>query len=273
MTRIHFWQGADSVIFERLAPVIDDLRRVTREQLEQFGSSGLRTLCLAYRDLSPDMYESWNEKFIQAKSSLRDREKKLDEVYPLGNMFVNSLEFDCISLLKHNFFSLIFFLNASLYAEINYHFYEWRYFMFCFWMMLYYISWITIDHLAKCKREEMSQEWFFQVFIWVLMCDSLWSSIWTCLIQNLNWGNCHKNDFSNPLFVDINLLVFLNTFLFVRESVPPPPKKKKKKSCHPENFDTGLLFIYTVVCFPVSFSYKKIHFCCVWHAVDSWFLK
>ncbi|KAK7840839.1 phospholipid-transporting atpase 3 [Quercus suber] len=36
-------------------------RKVTREQLEQFGSSGLRTLCLAYRDLSPDMYERWNE--------------------------------------------------------------------------------------------------------------------------------------------------------------------------------------------------------------------
>ena len=58
----------------------DDLKKVTREHLEQFGSAGLRTLCPAYRDLAPDMYESWNEKFIQARSSLRDREKKLDEV-------------------------------------------------------------------------------------------------------------------------------------------------------------------------------------------------
>jgi len=48
--------------------------------LEQFGSAGLRTLCLAYKELHPDVYESWNEKFIQAKSSLNDREKKLDEV-------------------------------------------------------------------------------------------------------------------------------------------------------------------------------------------------
>lgn len=76
-----FSQGADSVIFERLSDVNDDLKKVTREHLEQFGSSGLRTLCLAYRDLHPDLYESWNEKFVQAKSSLRDREKKLDEVY------------------------------------------------------------------------------------------------------------------------------------------------------------------------------------------------
>ncbi|KAE8663598.1 Tir-nbs-lrr resistance protein, putative isoform 1 [Hibiscus syriacus] len=47
-----------------------------------FGSAGLRTLCLAYKVLAPDIYESWNEKFIQAKSS-RDREKKLDEVAEL----------------------------------------------------------------------------------------------------------------------------------------------------------------------------------------------
>lgn len=76
----HCRQGADTVIFERLAAGMDDVRKVTREHLEHFGSSGLRTLCLAYRDLNPETYVSWNEKFIQAKSALRDREKKLDEV-------------------------------------------------------------------------------------------------------------------------------------------------------------------------------------------------
>lgn len=59
---------------------MDDVRKVTREHLEHFGSSGLRTLCLAYKDLNPEAYDSWNEKFVQAKSALRDREKKLDEV-------------------------------------------------------------------------------------------------------------------------------------------------------------------------------------------------
>ncbi|XVF84838.1 hypothetical protein PTKIN_Ptkin17bG0071800 [Pterospermum kingtungense] len=78
-----YCKGADTVIFERLVGGSDDLKKVTREHLEQLGSAGLRTLCLAYRDLAPDMYESWNEKFIQAKSSLRDREKKLDEVAEL----------------------------------------------------------------------------------------------------------------------------------------------------------------------------------------------
>ncbi|GAV61079.1 E1-E2_ATPase domain-containing protein/HAD domain-containing protein [Cephalotus follicularis] len=78
-----YCKGADTVIFERLADGNTDIKKVTREHLEEFGSAGLRTLCLAYRDLSPEVYESWNEKFIQAKSSLRDREKKLDEVAEL----------------------------------------------------------------------------------------------------------------------------------------------------------------------------------------------
>ncbi|XP_009778604.1 phospholipid-transporting ATPase 3 isoform X2 [Nicotiana tabacum] len=78
-----YCKGADNVIYERLHDGDNDLKKRTREHLEQFGAAGLRTLCLAYRDLTPDEYESWNEKFIQAKSSLRDREKKLDEVAEL----------------------------------------------------------------------------------------------------------------------------------------------------------------------------------------------
>ncbi|XP_039003611.1 phospholipid-transporting ATPase 3-like isoform X2 [Hibiscus syriacus] len=78
-----YCKGADTVIYERLGSGNDYLNKVTRDHLEKFGSAGLRTLCLAYRDLAPDLYESWNEKFIKAKSSLRDREKKLDEVAEL----------------------------------------------------------------------------------------------------------------------------------------------------------------------------------------------
>lgn len=57
--------------------------------MEQFGSAGLRTLCLAFMDLSTELYEHWNEKFIQAKSSLREREKKLDEVWILPGLLLN----------------------------------------------------------------------------------------------------------------------------------------------------------------------------------------
>lgn len=65
----------------------NEIKKLTREHLEQFGSSGLRTLCLAYRELTTELYEKWNEKFIQAKSSLRDREKKLDEVHTVRFVF------------------------------------------------------------------------------------------------------------------------------------------------------------------------------------------
>ncbi|CAJ1939977.1 unnamed protein product, partial [Sphenostylis stenocarpa] len=79
-----YCKGADTVIYERLADdSSNNIKKITREHLEQFGSAGLRTLCLAYKELHPDVYESWNEKFIQAKSSLNDREKKLDEVAEL----------------------------------------------------------------------------------------------------------------------------------------------------------------------------------------------
>ncbi|KAI8539269.1 hypothetical protein RHMOL_Rhmol09G0169000 [Rhododendron molle] len=78
-----YCKGADSVIFERLADGTSDIKKTTRDHLEQFGAAGLRTLCLAYRDISLDAYTNWNEKCIQAKTSLHDREKKLDEVAEL----------------------------------------------------------------------------------------------------------------------------------------------------------------------------------------------
>jgi len=78
-----YCKGADNVVYERLADGNHDMKKTSREHLEQFGSAGLRTLCLAYRDLSREQYEIWNEKFVQAKSSLRDRDKKLDEVAEL----------------------------------------------------------------------------------------------------------------------------------------------------------------------------------------------
>jgi hypothetical protein len=55
-----FDQGADTVIYERLArnhPTNEALRDVTLSHMEDFGSAGLRTLCLAYRELDPAQYD------------------------------------------------------------------------------------------------------------------------------------------------------------------------------------------------------------------------
>ena len=73
-------QGADVMIFERLAEEGNPHRDATREHLEKFGADGLRTLCLAYRELPADLYREWNERYVVAKSALREREKRLDEV-------------------------------------------------------------------------------------------------------------------------------------------------------------------------------------------------
>lgn len=89
-----------------MADSSNNIKKVTREHLEQFGSAGLRTLCLAYKELHPDVYESWNEKFIQAKSSLNDREKKLDEV-----QFI---------LLSLDAFMLIFSIKQFYFFRIDY---------------------------------------------------------------------------------------------------------------------------------------------------------
>ncbi|KAG6549287.1 hypothetical protein Mapa_009273 [Marchantia paleacea] len=78
-----YCKGADTVIYERMADGQNPYRDITRDHLERYGEDGLRTLCLAYADIDPRQYEDWNEKFIQAKSALRDREKKLDEVAEL----------------------------------------------------------------------------------------------------------------------------------------------------------------------------------------------
>eukprot|EP00271_Cylindrocystis_brebissonii_P018675 TRINITY_DN5406_c0_g1_i1.p1 TRINITY_DN5406_c0_g1~~TRINITY_DN5406_c0_g1_i1.p1 ORF type:complete len:1348 (-),score=328.40 TRINITY_DN5406_c0_g1_i1:1253-5296(-) len=75
-----YCKGADSVMFPRLAEEGNRFKDVTRDHLEKFGSDGLRTLCLAYRELDADFYQDWNERFIQAKSALREREKRLEEV-------------------------------------------------------------------------------------------------------------------------------------------------------------------------------------------------
>lgn len=53
-------QGADTVIYERLAvghPTNEALRDVTLEHMEDYGSAGLRTLCLAFKELDTAFYD------------------------------------------------------------------------------------------------------------------------------------------------------------------------------------------------------------------------
>jgi len=74
-------KGADSVIFSRLHPNNSaDLLEKTAIHLEQFASEGLRTLCVAKRELTWKEYEVWNQKHDLAASSLEDRDDKMEKV-------------------------------------------------------------------------------------------------------------------------------------------------------------------------------------------------
>ncbi|XP_067116303.1 phospholipid-transporting ATPase IH isoform X2 [Osmerus mordax] len=75
-----FCKGADSSIFPR---VISGKVEQVRARVEHNAVEGLRTLCVAYRKLSPAQYEEACHLLNGAKLALQDRDKKLAEAYDL----------------------------------------------------------------------------------------------------------------------------------------------------------------------------------------------
>ncbi|XP_052199623.1 putative phospholipid-transporting ATPase 9 [Diospyros lotus] len=74
-------KGADSVMFERLAKNGRQFEEETREHVNEYADAGLRTLILAYRELSEEEYKDFNEKFSEAKNLVSaDREALIDEM-------------------------------------------------------------------------------------------------------------------------------------------------------------------------------------------------
>ncbi|KAK9829125.1 hypothetical protein WJX72_004020 [[Myrmecia] bisecta] len=81
-----YCKGADTVIYERLASknkINDHLKGITRDHMEEYGSAGLRTLCLAFAEIDHDEYDVWQEKYFEAKTALHDRDEKLAAVSEL----------------------------------------------------------------------------------------------------------------------------------------------------------------------------------------------
>ncbi|XP_033957286.1 phospholipid-transporting ATPase IH isoform X1 [Pseudochaenichthys georgianus] len=73
-----FCKGADSSIFPR---VISGKVEEVRARVEHNAVEGLRTLCVAYRPLSPEQYTEVCHMLNGAKLSLHDRDKRLAEAY------------------------------------------------------------------------------------------------------------------------------------------------------------------------------------------------
>ncbi|KAL6153434.1 phospholipid transporting ATPase [Exserohilum turcicum] len=78
---ILFCKGADSMIYSRLIPNEQrQLRADTGEHLEMFAREGLRTLCIAQREISEEEYQEWNRDYDIAANAIQGREDKLEEV-------------------------------------------------------------------------------------------------------------------------------------------------------------------------------------------------
>ncbi|KAJ2902423.1 P-type ATPase-like protein [Zalerion maritima] len=78
---ILFCKGADSVIYSRLRKGEQaELRKQTAEHLEMFAREGLRTLCIAQRELTESEYDAWRKEHDKAATSLVNREERLEEV-------------------------------------------------------------------------------------------------------------------------------------------------------------------------------------------------
>lgn len=96
-----YCKGADNIIIERLAntPENEQLKVVTNDHLQAFASEGLRTLCLAWREVPQvrsftanllpvssirfflqSEYDSWKKRYKEATIALEHREDKVDAV-------------------------------------------------------------------------------------------------------------------------------------------------------------------------------------------------
>ncbi|KAG8528732.1 uncharacterized protein KY384_006419 [Bacidia gigantensis] len=76
-----FCKGADSVIYSRLRKgEQQELRKSTAEHLEMFAREGLRTLCIAQKEIDEDTYQKWNIEHDLAAAAIENREDKLETV-------------------------------------------------------------------------------------------------------------------------------------------------------------------------------------------------
>ncbi|CAF0849960.1 unnamed protein product [Rotaria sordida] len=76
-----YCKGADSKIKERLDSSETDVMAQTDEHLNKFASDGLRTLCLAWKDLDEGEYNKWAEVLNKANTSMENREEQVNDAY------------------------------------------------------------------------------------------------------------------------------------------------------------------------------------------------
>ncbi|GAA6033681.1 hypothetical protein JCM8097_004379 [Rhodosporidiobolus ruineniae] len=74
-----YCKGADTVIFERLAAEGQAFTEATSNHLEEYATEGLRTLCIAMRDIPADEYKKWSAIYTKAAATINGRTEALDK--------------------------------------------------------------------------------------------------------------------------------------------------------------------------------------------------
>jgi phospholipid-transporting ATPase len=77
-----YCKGADTVILERLRQGTPNIER-TLQHLEEYATDGLRTLCLAYREIPESEYREWSAVFEKAATTINNRADELDKAAEL----------------------------------------------------------------------------------------------------------------------------------------------------------------------------------------------
>uniref|UniRef100_A0A8C9DHZ0 Phospholipid-transporting ATPase n=1 Tax=Prolemur simus TaxID=1328070 RepID=A0A8C9DHZ0_PROSS len=77
-----YCKGADTVIYERLSENSLFVKE-TLAHLEYFARDGLRTLCVAYTDLTEKEYKQWLQEYTKASISLDNRIQRMEECYDI----------------------------------------------------------------------------------------------------------------------------------------------------------------------------------------------
>ncbi|CAG9465195.1 unnamed protein product [Pedinophyceae sp. YPF-701] len=75
-----YTKGADNVILERLGsdPKDSAIKDATIEHLDEFAHDGLRTLCVATREIPPAEFEAWSQKWADARAAIKGRDELMD---------------------------------------------------------------------------------------------------------------------------------------------------------------------------------------------------
>ncbi|KAL3981629.1 phospholipid-translocating P-type ATPase flippase family protein [Acanthocheilonema viteae] len=77
-----YCKGADTIILDRISHDTEPLlKSATIQHLDKFAADGFRTLCLAYKKISIDVFNKWHEQQKEAAVALTNRQEQLDRVY------------------------------------------------------------------------------------------------------------------------------------------------------------------------------------------------